>query len=210
MAKRSGTYHLGRDWALLSAFVVLVASIGYFAVVFADNSAYVPKEFFEARVRGAEISEKIVKLTGVSMGNLREIGRLDEMKEYSAGVELVLAEIKRNDESRKSALALSEELGNMARVIADVKPAEASEIALQAILYESQIVQRLINHNNYLYQLLDFLRSRFLNDTGASNKMVSDLLSQMNAEIASINELNEKYKEAMAKFDALTQEEEKE
>ncbi len=204
MKKKLNTYHLGRDWALLSAFVMLIASIGYFTVVSAKNSIYVPKEFFEARVRGAEISETIVKQTGESISNLKEIGRLDEMKDYSTGVKLVLEEIKRNEESRKSALALSEELGKMANSISNVKPAEASEAALQAILYESQIVQRLINYHNYLYQLMDFLRSRFLSGKGASNKMVADLITQMNTEIAAINDLNDKYKEAMAKFDGLT------
>lgn len=205
--RKSFIYRLGHDWVLLSALVLCVASVGYFTYVLAATSTYVPREFFEARTKGAEISENIVKLAGESISNLEEISRLDEAKNYQAGIDLVMKEITRNDESRKSALELSAELENMARAISNVKPAEASETALQAVIYESQIVQRLINHHNYLYQLLELLRSRFLTGVGASNKVVSDLINKMNDEISAINGLNDKYKETMEKFDELTKSE---
>lgn len=193
-----------RDWLFLFAIVLFGASIAYFLFVVFRQSVYVPKEFFEARGQGAVIAESIVKLSGEAMGNLKMIGQLDEEKKYSDGLDMVLQEISRNEESRKSALALSSELEKMATAISKVKPDSASEVALQAVLYESQIVQRLINYNSYLYQLLDFLRSRFAKGGGASGQMVADLISKMNNEISSINTLNEKYKELMVKFDSLT------
>ena len=195
---------MSQDWVLLSVIVLFIASIGYLAFVLLSNRVYVPRDFFEARGRGAAIAESIVALTGKSVSNLKQISLLDEDKDYSDGLDLVLEEIARNDESRKFALALSSELGKMAAGLSEIKPSEASDTALQAVIEESQIVQRLINYNDHIYRLLALLRSRFSNGGGASNQEVSDLISKMNQEISSINALNEKYKELMIKFDAIT------
>ena len=195
---------LRNDWILLSSIVVFVVVVGYALFTLIKGSIYVPREFFEARGKGAVIAEDIVKLSGESINNLQEISRFDGEQNYSDGLDLVLKEIPRNGEARKSALALSEELGKMANTISEVKPYEASQTALQAVVSEMQIAQRLIDYNSYLYQLLDLLRSRFSKGQGASNQAVADLIAKMNGEISSINDLNTKYKILMAKFDGLT------
>lgn len=202
--KKPRTYNIWRDWIMLFAIVVFVASLGYFTIVFAKTGPYIPKEFLEARAKGAEISENIVRLTSESGSTLKEIGRLDKEKDYQAGVNLVQEELKRNEEARLAALALSAELEAMAQSVNRIRPDEASETALQAIVIESQIVQRLISQHHSLYKLLEFLRSRFTNGEGATGEMVQDLIAKMNAEVTAINDLNNQYKEAMIKFDALT------
>lgn len=202
--KKSRQYNIWRDWMMLSAIVIFVASLGYFTIVFAKTGAYIPREFMEARAKGAEISENIVRLTSESGSTLKEIGRLDKERDYEAGVNLVQEELKRNDEIRQAALGLAAELEKMAIVVAKIRPDDASDIAVQAIVYESQIVTRLISQHNSLYQLLEFLRSRFTNGEGATGEMVQDLITKMNAEVTAINDLNNQYKEAMLRFDALT------
>jgi len=77
---------------------------------------------------------------------------------------------------------------------------------LEAVINESQIVQRLINYNAYALQLVDSLQGRF---TGggrgpATDGKIKELLSKMNEEARAINELNSKYKDLMARFNTLT------
>ena len=87
-----------------------------------------------------------------------------------------------------------------------VKLENAACIGLEAVLNESQIVQRLINYNADVRQSLDVLLSRFSNSGSVPNakEKVKELISSMNDEAKAINDLNNKYKDLMSQFDNLT------
>lgn len=201
---RNSTYSIKRDWLMLSIIVLFILSIAYLTFVWFKTSIYVPREFFEARGKGAAISEAIVRLAFESADNLKEITILEKGKNYSEGLDRVLQEIARNEEAREQALALSAELERMATSISDVRPDKASDTALQAVILQSQIVQRLINYNNYLGQLLNALRSRLADGAKSDGGSIASIIEAMNSEISSINTLNEQYKNLMAEFDKLT------
>ncbi|MBI1839056.1 MAG: hypothetical protein HYR95_02060 [Candidatus Colwellbacteria bacterium] len=197
-----------KNWLKIISAIVLVALVGYFSVRLLNidfRKSFIPPEFLEARLRGSVIAESIVGLSKESMGNLAVISSEDEIGNYDSGLNLVLKEVDRNAKARNSALELSKELAIMAENLSGVQPETATKIALQAVIDESQIVQRLINYNAYVYQLLDVLQTRFSADnTKDTSVKVKELISKMNEEAAAINELNGKYKGLMAEFDKLT------
>lgn len=171
------------------------------------DKPFVPPELLEAKGKGVDIAESIVNLSKESLNNLKAISAADETHNYSGGLDLVLKEIARNKEARDKALELSQELGMMAAKLIDVRPESAARVGLQAIGGEFQIAQHLIDYNNYIYQLLEVLQSRFTNKAESgevTSVKVKDLVDKMNKEAAAINDLNVKYQSLMREFDILT------
>ena len=197
-------------WFIVLIVIALVAVVAYIFVRSPEalrfNKGFVPPEFLEARTRGAMIAEDIVGLSKESISNLSNISADEEIGNYTGGLNLVLKEVENNEKARSSALELSKELGIMATNLGSVRPDEAAKVGLEAVINESQIVQRLINYNAYALQLVDSLQGRF---TGggrgpATDGKIKELLSKMNEEARAINELNSKYKDLMARFNTLT------
>ncbi len=199
-----------KQWlrALIIAAIVAVGFYIFTKVPGAMNETkpFVPSEFLEARGKGVLTAQEIVDLSRESVGNLSAISTEDEIGNYTLGLDLVLKEVDRNAKARSVALDLSNDLGIMAASLTKVRPEDAAKIGLEAIINESQIVQRLINYNSYIFQLLDVLQTRFSKAGAApdTNKKVQELISKMNEEVSAINELNGKYKGLMTQFDILT------
>lgn len=196
----------GKKWLKLSSALAVLAAFPYYFFFYASagDTPFIPPAFLEARSRGSVFAENIVKLTSESIDNLSLISNEDKAGNYSQGIDLIIKELSRNELARESAIGLSKELEIMASNLEDVRPKEAVNVGLQAILSQSQTVQRLLNYNNDIYQLLDILRIRFENKGASGAERVGSLLEKMNEESAAINDLNAKYAELMAKFDSLT------
>ncbi len=195
-----------RNWVWVVA-IVAAALLLSFLIRLLDTSGrpYVPPEFLKARAAGGDSAQKIISISQNSVVNLQSIQKDESGGEYTAGLNLVLEEINQNNIARANAVELSKQLGIMATDLSSVKPEAAARIGLQAILSESQIVEGLISYNNYTYQLLDLLRTRL--ERGAwsiSPKQINSVISDMNSQANSINDLNSKYQGLMAQFDSLT------
>jgi len=198
-----------KHWLKIVLIIVLAAAAIYVSTRISSvegNKPFVPSEFLEARSRGAIIADQIVALSKESISNLSTISTEDEIGNYSVGLNLVLEEIERNKKTNNAAVELSNELGLMATGLSQVQPEDAAKIGLEAVINETQIVQRLINYNSYAGQLLDVLQSRFTAGSGGpeTDRKVKELISKMNEEAEAINELNSKYLELMSKFNELT------
>ncbi len=195
-----------KKWLKVSSVLVAASAVPYYFFFYASagDTPFIPPAFLEARTRGSVFAENIVKLNAESIDNLKLISDEDKAGNYSGGIDLIIKELSRNELARQSAIGLSKELEIMASHLEEVRPKEAMNVGLQAILSESQTVQRLLNYNNDIYQLLDILRLRFENNGASGAERVGSLLAKMNEESRSINELNAKYAELMAKFDFLT------
>ena len=193
----------------VSVIVVGVAAV-YFLVKIVLFISYpqpfVPQDFTDARGKGAVIAEEIVASSEASIANLENISQEDEKGNYEGGLNLVSKEIQDNGTARAKALELSKQLEIMANNLNSIKPETAARIGLEAILNESQIVQRLLNYNADVRQLLDVLLSRFSNSGSVPNarEKVKELISSMNDEAKAVNDLNNKYKNLMSQFDSLT------
>jgi hypothetical protein len=195
-----------RTISIILVGVVVIYFLFKIAIIVSSTKPFVPKDFTDARSRGAVIAEEIVASSEASIVNLSVISQADEKGNYEDGLNLVSKEIQDNEAARTKAYNLSSQLEIMANNLNSVKPEDASRVGLEAILNESQIVQRLLNYNADVRQLLDVLLSRFSNSGSVPNAKdkVKGLISSMNEEARAINDLNNKYKDLMSRFDNLT------
>ena len=197
-------------WFRAVSTIVVGAVVIYFlvkiALVASSPKPFVPQDFTDARGKGAVIAEEIVALSEASIANLELIGQYDEKKNYEDGLNLVSEEVQDNEAARVKAYDLSTQLKIMANNLNSVKPEDAARIGLEAILNELQIVQRLLNYNADVLQLLKVLSNKLSNPESVlnSNERVKELISSMNDEARAVNDLNNKYKDLMAEFDNLT------
>lgn len=189
----------------IGAIAAVLGSATFISLnIISARTPHIPAGFLEARARGSVLAENIVTLSRESLANLKKISEADKAGKYSDGIDLIIAEISRNQIARNTALSLSKELEAMALALNEVRPKEAQNLGLQAIISESQVVQRLISYNGYTYQLLEALKTRFINRGSSGAEVVGDLLKKMNDESLAINDLNGRYKDLMNQFDSLT------
>ncbi|MBI3088822.1 MAG: hypothetical protein HYY99_01000 [Candidatus Colwellbacteria bacterium] len=200
-----GKYRKDRKLLLATILVViLLAAGGYWYL--ASKSPNAPPQFFEARNRAGEISNRIVELTHTSVDNLELISAADEAGRYKRGLELTQEEIDRNAEVKNEAFKLSEELKIMALNLNEVRPKEAAEVGLQATTNGLELVQHLINYSNLTEELLGVLQTRLKsNGSPETRERIEQIILRMNQEAEAVNKLNDEYREEMKNFDRLTQ-----
>ncbi len=179
---------------------LLIILVSYFVIRFlAIEPKNVPEEFLRARQEASSIADSIVSLSGESAKKISEIAELDKKREYSEALNLIVQELERNQQSREKAVELSKKLETMAKNLADISPAEAGQTALQAVSSETALISRLITYNDYLYQLLEVLRGKFLGKNGGDK--IQELINKINEESSAINDLNKKFNQIMKEFD---------
>jgi len=100
---------------------------------------------------------------------------------------------------------LSLELSEMARYIDAVDPEKASTVALNAVTTGIELVQHLISYNNTTRDLLNVLQSRFrTGDDEETRIRIDGLITEMNGQADTINNLGSEYRGLMLQFDGLT------
>jgi len=170
-----------------------------------NTGKYVPDTFIEARNRAAGSADKIVNLTAESASNIEAIRNAEKNGNYSLGLSLIGEETKRNGDVRETAVELSEELSDMAKLSKDISPTAASEVGLQAVAKGIELVQRLVSYSNNTQELLAALQDRLGGNNGEETRVkIESLTSTVNEDIRVINSLSGGYRELMAQFDALT------
>ncbi|MBN2197767.1 hypothetical protein JW698_01015 [Candidatus Wolfebacteria bacterium] len=185
---------------LLILFIIIIL-IAYFVLRFlAIDLKEVPEEFLIARQEASIIASEIVAISSQSAGNFKEIARLDGEKKYNEALDLISQELERNKQAREKAIELSLQLEIMTNNLSQIFPSSASQIALGAITSETTLISRLITYNDYLNQLLEILGDKFLGN-GNGDKIM-ELIEKINEEARAINELNDKFNEAMKEFDS--------
>ncbi len=184
---------------LLILFIIIIL-IGYFVLRFLTvETRNVPEDFLRARQEASLIASEIVAISNESTNNLNEIAELDKEGKYTEALVLISQELKRNRQAREKAIKLSVQLETMAKNLSQISPASASQVALQAISSETALISRLITYNEYLTQLLEVLREKFLGKSDGDK--ILELLVKINGEIQAINDLNRKFNEVMGEFD---------
>lgn len=183
-------------------FVVIVIA-GYAAYKIILASAFgTPKDFAEARERGALISQDIVNLSNDLSSNLKEINRLDKEGNLTEALQKTTELAAKSIEIRSRAVELSGELERMTSSIAKIKKEDAKQAVLESVSNRLALISRLINYSDYVYQLLSVLRERFTNQYVESGK-VDSLITKINDEVQSVNAFNQSAISAMEKFDKL-------
>ncbi len=186
-------------------FLVFAAVVfgGYLAITLAGSfGGGVPEAFSKARMQGALIAQNIVDVSNKSATDLERISALDKSGNFTEALKEITAMVGRSQEIRNRAVELSTELEKMTRSLSEVKSFEARQAALEAIGNHLSMISKLINYSGYLGGLLEVLRNRFLGNF-SDNARVADIISQINIEVKSINDLNAQAKSAIQRFDEL-------
>ncbi len=181
---------------------LLIVLVAYFIVRFLFvETRNIPPDFLRARQEASLIAQDIVNLSGETANKLDEVSQLDQQRKYTEALILISQELERNRDAREKAVGLSQRLEAMAKNLAQIKPASASQTALQAVSSETALISRLINYNDYLNQILEVLRAKFL-DKGDGDQ-IPELVNKANDEARAINDLNQKFNDVMKEFDAI-------
>lgn len=149
----------------------------------------IPREFLEAKGRGAVGAEEIVRLSRETSRQLEQINKLDQEGKYADALNLVAEELNRNRVMRQHAASLARELSTMTSAVAQISETNARSSALQAVTYEVTLMGRIITYNEYLAQLLEALRRKF-EGLAPGTPSVGELIGKVNEEVAAINDLN--------------------
>jgi len=182
---------------ILFIFIILLA---YFVLRFLIvDIKNVPEDFLRARQEASLIAQDIVTISNESTNSLGEIVRLDKERKYTEALVLISKELERNRQARERAIKLSVQLETMAKNLAEISPASAGQKALEAISSETALISRLITYNDYLTQLLEILRGKFLGKTDGDR--IAELITKINDEARAINDLNQKFNDTMNEFD---------
>lgn len=194
-------FKIPRRLRIFIVFVLVILAAYLLARIFFIERIIIPDNFLKARQEASLIAHNIVELSNQSTENLKRISALDREKNYTEALNLLVEEIERNRQARKRAIELSAQLERMARAVPEISPASASQSAIQAISSETALISRLIAYNDYLFQLSEILRSKFLGQTKNSSERITELINKINEEARAINELDGKFNEIMEEFD---------
>ncbi len=187
--------------ARLLIFFIAILLVAYFLLSFLlIKPKSIPPGFLEARGEASLIAQDIVGLSNESTNNISEIANLDRQGKYREALVLVSQELERNHQARDKAISLSVQLEKMARNLDKISPASAAQLALQAVSSETTLISRLITYNDYLSQLLEVLRAKFIGK--GSDDGLTELIDKINNEARAINDLNLGFNDLMKEFDS--------
>ena len=189
----------------IGLWFVFVAALVIFGVYrFWWGGKLVPGNFAQLRIDGAKVADNIARLSSVSLGSLEAISKYDKEKKFEEALKLVEDELTRNREARQEAFKLSNYLDQMARLLEEIRPRRARDLATQALGQEVNLINRLIVRNDLLEQLFGVLKIKFEGKSQNSEERIKILVSNINEEAIAINRLNKHLNLTMEKFDALT------
>ncbi len=192
-----------KRWTANAIGAVLIG-VGIYSVIgLMAPKTNLPPEFSEARIKGAELAQRIVELSNESLGNLETIAAYDRAGKKSEALILISQEVVKNQEAQQEAIKLSSQLERMARTINDIKPTEARVLATEAVSSEVALVSRLLSYNDYLLRLFEALREKFENPSTYTNGKVEQLIVKINEEAQAINTFNQRFTSSLAEFDKL-------
>lgn len=201
-----------KDWTLVMVTIVstglLVVGLNFIpSLTSRINSAdtHVPDEFLSARRRAGDAANRISELTDTYRDSIEKISEAERDGNFNVGLDLIVDEVNKNEEVRRAAEDLSLELSEMARYIDAVDPEKASTVALSAVTTGIELVQHLISYNNTTRDLLNVLQSRFrTGDDEETRVRIDGLITEMNSQADTINNLGSEYRGLMLQFDGLT------
>ena len=159
-----------------------------------------PKEFEDARMKGATISQDIVNLSNQVKDDLLVVNQLDKEWRYNEAFAKAQEVADKTKEIRGKAVELSNQLQVMTSSLSKIGGEEAKQAVLESVSNRLALLSRLINYSDYISQLVSVLRDRFTGNSGSATT-VSVLVDQINAEVTAINSFNQSATAAMSRFD---------
>lgn len=184
-----------RSLRFLIVLLLMVLAVYLLWRILFYRSLVVPAKFLEANRAGVSIAERIVDLSQESAERIGAISKLDKENRISEALDLVYRELERNKEMREEAVKLSKELEAMTATLDEIEPDSVRTRVLQAINAEVTLMNRLVDYNDYLYQILSALRDKFLYNIAPPKNKIDELIAKINQETKEINDLNARFNE---------------
>lgn len=192
-----------RNKVKMAALAGIILGLGFLAYDF-FNWKTVPEEFNQARAAGVLIGQNIVRLSSRSLEGLEQISQLEQAGKYQEAISIVTKAIDNNRQAREEAFRLSRELEKMVVQLDKIEPLSARELATSAIGHEINLINQLINYNDFLLRLFSLLNQKFNGQLPQNpDGQVKELLTAINGQAEIINDLNKKFNDTMAEFDRL-------
>jgi hypothetical protein len=180
-------------------FIVLLVVVGLSLggwTIFSSGGNYIPQSFTDARRESAIVGEQIVGLSSESSSGLEQVQKLQSEEKYTEALDAVLAERRRVLDMRSKGSELLRSLSAMTESLSEIRPEKSRTAALEAINYETGIVNHLLSYSQFLDQLMQAIASHIL--YGEDIKLrFDDLITKTNGEISAVDELNAKFTSAM-------------
>lgn len=190
---------LNRPWAItLTTLIVVVGSFVAFRFL---GATQVPKEFKDARDEGGVISERIVQKAQSVAQSLGEVNSLESARKYDEENAKIEELRKQNQSMKEDALALSNQMEAMLKVIPDIRSEKARAVAFQAVNSELAVIADLLSYGDYMEKLFAVLQNHTLKNRSAQ---IAGWIHEINKEVQAINDMNTKAREAFARFDNVT------
>lgn len=181
------------------AGLILIIGVGFgvYGIVAKD---VVPKEFKEAREKGAYFSERIVEASASLAKDLERVNQLDKDKKYTEASALITELENKNIEIKETALELAGQLEIMTRAISDIDSPEARTVALDAVNNELSVITHLLRYYDSVGSLLGVLQDKFIRN---KSSQAASWIEEVNSQVVEINKYNAQAQQAFEKFDSL-------
>lgn len=178
---------------------VAIIALGGFLVNYFMTAA-IPEGFFEARVQAAGAANNLAVLTNNSLANLKQIEVFENNNSNEQALSLISFEVGKKQEKQNAAVLLASHLDNMAKAATEIPSNTARGLAIQAVTSGVSMVSRIISYNNTLDQLFAAIQQKLMTGTPAGTN-IRTLISSLNSDARSINELNTEFNKTVAEFD---------
>ncbi|KKS81872.1 MAG: hypothetical protein UV58_C0015G0006 [Candidatus Wolfebacteria bacterium GW2011_GWC1_43_10] len=186
-------------WIIIAIIALFLISFGVF--VFSPLSKVeVPPAFSQGREEASKYAEEIVSAANEISANLKGIQTLEGDEKEKQALDIVILQLQKNNESRQKAILLTEQLSKMTSAVPYIHPERAGRAALEALSAETVLVQKLINYNDLLNQLLILIKDSLFEKSIDYDKM-NKIIDDINRETEEINGLNEKFLSLINDFD---------
>jgi hypothetical protein len=184
--------------------IIAVFAVGALVIIGKNHvaSGQVPDDFKTARLQGALISQSIVQYSNQlsdTLANINQLEKEGKLKDALKATDEVLA---KSQDLRSRAIDLSHQIEIMAQALPKISSADARQAALDSISDRLAVISRLVDYSNYIGDLLAALRDRFTPDAH-SLAQIDSIISQINLEVASINNFDKNGSAAMERFDKI-------
>jgi hypothetical protein len=187
-------------WLKIAGLLMVAAAV-FTAFRSSNKKIEFPKEFLEAKLSSSIIADEITGLSDEASANLETISKEDKAGNYEKAVDLVIAEIKRNNEIREKCIKLLSELQKMIASLGEIKSIPAQGAGLQAISAEMTLVNQLMSYNDGLQTLLEHLRLKFLSNSPKDfDEATASILEQINNQVVQINSQNRRSQTLINEF----------
>ncbi len=184
-----------------STIAVAVIILGGFAFNYLLN-ATIPKAFFESRIAAAGAANNLAVLTNNSLANLKKIETFESANGNGQALDLLSFEVGQKQEKQNAAVLLASHLDNMAKAANQIVGNRARSLAVEAVTSGVSMVSRIVNYNSSLDQLFAAIQQKISDGNVPTGTNIRALISSLNSDAKSINELNTQFNSTLAEFDS--------